>query len=139
MVLSRRLPLLLAVTALAAALALVPGRAESADWNARAAATAPLWVGPTTATVEASAASVSGHVDPRSTTEVWFEYGPTTAYGSRTVSRTVRLGPAPMVETRGTLPGLRPGAAYHVRLVARDDTGRVVGPDTRLVAAPAQG
>jgi hypothetical protein len=132
--LSRRIPLLLAVAVLAVALALVPGRAESADWSDHAAAA--LWTGPTTATVTHAAAAVKAHVDPSGPATVWFEYGETTAYGSRTAPTTVGAVRG-LPKLRETLPRLKPGTTYHVRLVAQDAHGRVAGPDTRFVTRSA--
>lgn len=134
MPLSRRFLLAFAVAALAAALALVPGRAESADWGERAAAAGPLWVGPTTATVSDVAAAVAASVSSDTPTMAWFEYGPTTAYGSRTTSVALEK-PKNGARIGGRLSGLLPATEYHVRLVAEDDHGRVNGADTRFVTA----
>ena len=136
MPLSRRFPLILAVTALAAALALVPGRAESADWNDRTAAGGALWVGPTTAVVSDVAAVVTASASSDKPTTAWFEYGPTAAYGSRTTS--ISLGtPKAGARILGNLSGLVAATEYHVRLVAQDARGRVAGSDTRFVTASA--
>jgi hypothetical protein len=132
--LSRRIPLLLAVAALAVALALVPGRAESADWSDHTAAA--LWAGPTTATVAHATTTLKAHVDPHGPTTVWFEYGATTAYGSRTSPATVDPVSG-LRKLRERLAGLKRGTTYHVRLVAQDATGRVSGPDTRFLTPPA--
>jgi len=134
--LSRRFPLVLAVAALAAALALVPGRAESADWNDRTAASGALWVGPTTAVVSDVAAVVTASASSDKPTTAWFEYGPTAAYGSRTTS--ISLGtPKGGARILGKLSGLVAATEYHVRLVAQDARGRVAGSDTRFVTASA--
>jgi hypothetical protein len=132
--LSRRIPLLLVVAALAVALALVPGRAESADWSEHPGAA--LWAGPTTATVTQRTAAVKARLDPAGPATVWFEYGATTAYGHRTAPATVAAVRG-LPKLRETLARLAPGTTYHVRVVAQDASGRVWGPDTRFVTPSA--
>jgi Ca2+-binding RTX toxin-like protein len=77
--------------------------------------------------ISVSAARVSGAVNPQGRgTLAWFEYGTTTALGSRTPDVDVGFG------TRSTrqfaqLTGLQPGTRYYYRVLARSDAGTVVG------------
>ncbi len=88
--------------------------------------------GPTVSTggadaITVSSARVSGSVDPQGRGAVaWFEYGPTTALGSRTGDQDAGFG------TRATsvsaqITGLQPGTRYYYRAAARSDAGTAVG------------
>ena len=73
--------------------------------------------------VTTTTATLTGSVDPRTrATSWWFEYGTTTAYGSRTPSRNAGSG-ASSRAVSAPVTGLRPGTVYHFRLVARNDAG----------------
>jgi len=77
--------------------------------------------------VTVSSARVSGSVDPQGRgTVAWFEYGTSTALGSRTGDQDAGFG------TRSTrvsaqLGGLQPGTRYYYRAAARSDAGTVMG------------
>ena len=78
--------------------------------------------------VGASTASVAGLLTTHAReTGYWFEFGPTTAYGSSTPARSL-TSPASQTVTE-QLTGLSPGTAYHYRLVARRDGSLVEGAD----------
>ena len=91
-------------------------------------------------------AALWGVVNPNhAPTTYWFEYGPTTAYGSsipgtQDAKTEDSSGdrPVPAIQR---LQGLQPGATYHYRLVAHSDGGTVDGSDlaftlpTQLVAS----
>jgi hypothetical protein len=89
-------------------------------------------------TTTADSATLLGRVDPnRSPTNWWFEYGPTTAYGSRTPDT------APVRGSYGhaisaVIAGLEPAQLYHFRLVAENEAGVAVGDDRpfRTLQAP---
>ena len=55
---------------------------------------------------------------------VWFEYGPTTAYGSATQAMSLEDG-----AFTGALTGLQPGTTYHYRAVAENSAGTTYGND----------
>ncbi|HYI17553.1 MAG TPA: hypothetical protein VD836_02535, partial [Solirubrobacteraceae bacterium] len=77
----------------------------------------------------ATAASVAGQVDARGNeTQVVFDYGTTTAYGSTTAPLTVARGVG-NTDVRADLPGLEPGTTYHVRVRATNAEGAVTGTD----------
>ncbi len=77
--------------------------------------------------ITVSSARVSGSVNPQGRGAVaWFEYGPTTALGSRTGDQDAGFG------TRATsvsaqITGLQPGTRYYYRAGARSDAGTAVG------------
>lgn len=79
-----------------------------------------------------STATATGVVNPQGRRTTWyFEYGPSTRYGSRTPSKSAGSGFAD-VGVSAPIAGLRNAAVYHVRLVARNDAGTTVGADLRF-------
>ncbi len=56
-----------------------------------------------------------------------FEYGPTTAYGSSTPTKSV--GGSDPVNVEANIAGLTPESSYHFRVVAENAEGTVDGPD----------
>jgi hypothetical protein len=100
-----------------------------------------FFVAPTASTGTAGAvteqsATLSGSVNPNGVpTAYWFEYGPTTAYGSTTLS--VDAGSGGAVTATATLGGLSPATTYHYRLVAANSAVVTDGADrTFTTAAP---
>ncbi len=87
-----------------------------------------------------NAATVSAILDTQGLdTSYGFEYGPTSAYGSRTPTQSL-----PTASTAQTvsaqLPGLSAGTTYHFRLVATNAGGTTNGADqtfTTTIPAPA--
>ena len=79
--------------------------------------------------------TLTGAVDPntRSTTW-WFEYGTSTAYGSKTSSQSAGSGSGAKAVSAG-LKGLVSGATYHYRLVAKSDAGTTTGADVAFQTA----
>ena len=75
--------------------------------------------------VSTSAATVSGSVNPEGApVSAFFQFGPTTAYGSATAAQ--RLGPDNTSDTfAATLSGLPAGTPIHYRAVAVSDFGVV--------------
>ncbi len=114
------------------------------DGNASGAAAQLIRVGtparPTAYTQSASllrgtgAVDLSGVVNPNYDRATWyFQYGPTTAYGSSTpVSATNFTNAGDQVSASVT--GLTPGAQYHFRVVATDSTGTTYGSDVGFLA-----
>jgi hypothetical protein len=90
--------------------------------------------------VGTSGATVGGTVDPNgAAANVFFEYGPTTAYGSATPVQAAGSGTA-AVSVQAVLTGLSPATTYHWRLVATSTSfGRVVGADGTFTTAAAAG
>jgi phosphodiesterase/alkaline phosphatase D-like protein len=73
-------------------------------------------------------------------TTYFIEYGVSAAYGSQTASETLPAQPRPgtaiptVQEVRTTAAGLKPGATYHYRVVARNATGEVRSGDRTFVS-----
>lgn len=81
-------------------------------------------------------AVVTGTANPRGvTTDTWFEYGRTTAYGNRTARTRAGAGSTD-VGIRATLTGLAPGVRYHFRLVASSAAGTTVGRNASFATPP---
>lgn len=84
--------------------------------------------------VAGGAATLDGRLNPLGQkTEFYFEYGPTTAYGSQTRPWYGGLQITPRL-CRDQLTGLQPGATYHYRFVAVNATGTSHGADATFVA-----
>jgi hypothetical protein len=99
-------------------------------------ATGKLVLGtPPTAVTEAATeihkndAKISGTSNPGSTsTNVWWEYGTTQAYGFKTAVTNIGAGAAG-VKTTLKLEGLQPGTFYHFRFVAESINGRTTATE----------
>lgn len=79
-------------------------------------------VGPTTATL-------TGRVNPQGrNTSVYFEYGTTSGYGSKTATAFVGASRS-WLNVTAPFSGLTPGTTYHYRLVATSDAGTSRGAD----------
>jgi hypothetical protein len=82
-----------------------------------------------------SSARVAGSVNPQGRGSVaWFEYGTTSALGSRTGDQDAGFG------TRASrlyaqLTGLQPGTRYYYRVAARSDAGTTVGRTRSLTTS----
>jgi hypothetical protein len=77
-----------------------------------------------------SSVEVKGAVDPNNLeTHYYFEYGPTTSYGSVTSTEPAGSGVEP-VSVKATLTKLKPGTTYHYRLVAYNTDGHGHGADS---------
>jgi hypothetical protein len=90
--------------------------------------------GPASAVTEQSA-TLSGSANPNGVpTAYWFEYGPTTAYGSTTSSMDAGSGTGGVAAT-ATLGGLSPATTYHYRLVAANSAVVKHGADQGFTTA----
>ncbi|HTU77791.1 MAG TPA: fibronectin type III domain-containing protein [Solirubrobacteraceae bacterium] len=77
-----------------------------------------------------SSVELKGSADPNGLeTTYYFEYGPTTSYGSATSTEPAGSGVEP-VSVKATITGLRPGGTYHYRLVAHNEDGYGYGADS---------
>ncbi len=102
-----------------------------------AAAQAPTAVTGEATSVGATTAVVTGTIDPGGEATSWYvEYGPTTAYGSRTDPRSAGNGTA-QVDVSGQLRSLTTGATYHYRLVATNASGTSRGADRSFATRAA--
>jgi trimeric autotransporter adhesin len=89
----------------------------------------------TASSIGATSAVVGGTVNPSGrATSWWVEYGPTTAYGSRSSSRSA--GSSSTVQTvSASISGLKIGTLYHFRIVASNSLGTVRGADATFSTA----
>jgi len=82
-----------------------------------------------------SGATLNGLANPNSlATSYFFEYGPTTAYGSKTAEVAIGSGSSPVVASTA-VGGLEPGNTYHYRLVAKSSAGTSPGADQTFTTA----
>jgi uncharacterized repeat protein (TIGR03803 family) len=85
-------------------------------------------IGPTNATL-------SGQVTPNGAdTTAWFQYGPTTNYGSLTPTTFVSATNGLVVTN--LLGGLSAGATYHYQLIATNSAGTSTGGDASFTVGP---
>jgi hypothetical protein len=83
--------------------------------------------------VTASSAVLKGRVNPRGlATEYYFQYGPTTAYGSQSSAASAGSG---TLEVKLTQPvtGLQPYTTYHFRVIATSSAGTTASTDATFV------
>ena len=112
-------------TAVRAALALVAVLALGAGV---AVAQAPVATTEPATKVTSTTATLNGTVVPnQSGTTYYFQYGPTTAYGTQTPTQPVNGMGAKSVSADVT--GLSPSTTYHYRLVAVNSAGTTFGAD----------
>jgi hypothetical protein len=100
------------------------------DLMFRTAPDAPLVATGDAVDVTTSKATLIGAVDTNGlATEVYFEFGPTAAYGQNTTHRAIQAGVG-VVDIAEEVSGL--DATYHYRLVARNTAGTAYGDDVLL-------
>jgi Ca2+-binding RTX toxin-like protein len=89
--------------------------------------------------VKATTATIEGTVDPEgSATTYYFEYGPTTAYGTKIPASPKAVGTGfATVAVNQALTGLTQGTTYHYRLVATNGAGTETGFDQTFVTLKA--
>jgi len=116
--------------------------ATNACLSSGSAIIGPSWYGlascfcktPTTTTKAASSitqttATLNGTVNPNGLeTKYWFEYGPTTAYGTKTAETSAGSGTANASASKG-ITGLAEATTYHYRLVGSNSEGKSYGAD----------
>jgi hypothetical protein len=92
---------------------------------------APGISGVVSTAVSASSARIAATIDPDGTpSSAYVEYGPTSAYGSRTAPSAPASVAGPL---SAVLEGLRPATTYHYRVVATSSTGTSSTPDQTVV------
>jgi streptogramin lyase len=69
-------------------------------------------------------------------TEYYFQYGPSSEYGSQTSTASAGSGAAPAVVSANAI-GLSPTTSYHFRAVATNASGTTYGPDQTFTTASA--
>jgi hypothetical protein len=102
-----------------------------------ASAATPLVTTGGAAQVTITTATLTGTVNPRGlTTSYFFQYGTTTAYGTRTPSTSAGKGGAALAAA-AQVTGLAPNTRYHYRLLAHNSDGTIAGND-RTFRTPRQ-
>ena len=87
--------------------------------------------------ISSTGATLTGSVNPNSRPTSWFfEYGTSTAYGSRTPSQSGGAGTTAF-NVSAQVTGLQAGRTYHFRLVATSDGGTSHGADQSFTAGSA--
>lgn len=85
--------------------------------------------------IGSTSARLNGTVNPNGqATRWWFEYGTSTAYGSRTSTRNAGSG-TKAAAVAFSVSGLRRETTYHFRLVAANDSGTSFGADRTFSTA----
>jgi hypothetical protein len=81
--------------------------------------------------VKGATATLNGTVDPEgAATTYWFEYGTTTAYGSKVPFFPASAGSGVNpIAVNAALSGLQPNTTYHFRVVASNEFGETEGDD----------
>jgi hypothetical protein len=104
---------------------------------AAASAAAPAATTLGAAQITITSATLTGNVNPHGVaTSYYFQYGTTTAYGSRTPSIAVGKGTS-TVAAAAQVTGLAPNTRYHYRLIAHNADGTDSGGD-RAFRTPRQ-
>jgi alpha-tubulin suppressor-like RCC1 family protein len=130
---NRRVPTTVSMTQLPAGSRFMFVRSGSVASHSLAIAATPA-TPPTALTDEAtnitsSAATLFGVVNPNgSATEVYFNYGPTTSYGTITPVQSLPSGITAVTVT-APITGLSPNGTYHYQIVATNAGGTVSGLD----------
>ena len=80
-----------------------------------------------------TSATLNGYVGPNGLeTKVYFEYGPTVSYGTKTPEVSAGSGTATVAKTEA-ISKLNPNVQYHYRMVAKSSAGTTVGVDRTFV------
>ncbi len=96
----------------------------------------PLVVTNAAQNVQTTSVTLTGTVDPKGRSTNWhFDYGTTTAYGSKTQSHNAGSGSG-TVAVSAVVSGLTVGTTYHFRLVASNSVGTSTGADVSFLTAP---
>jgi hypothetical protein len=93
---------------------------------------APVVVTGAATGLTASSATLKGIVNPEALATSWyFEYGPTTSYGSKTPARSLAASPN-NTNISAAISNLAPKTTFHYRLVATSSAGTSLGVDFAL-------
>ena len=112
----------------------VGGRGEIVDFTAPA--TTPTATTSSAINVGETGATLRGTANPRGgAARAWFQYGPTTGYGS--ISSSLNIGSG-TTDTSVTIPvtSLTPNATYHFRIVVSNSVAVVAGTDASFLTVP---
>lgn len=114
------------------------GTADGGDWTFTTTLLPPAAVTGAATQVTAAEATVHATVNAsNATTHVWFDYGPTTAYGRVATAQPATVTGVVDEQVSATLTGLEPSTTYHYRVWAGSDGGATEGGDATFTTAPA--
>ena len=109
--------------------------AVAGDGVAGASGPAPVSSPVAVAAILSTTAMLRGAPNPEGQpAQAWFEYGTTSAYGSRTPGQSLGSGSVP-VPISALVSGLAPDTTYHVRLDVQSASATVVGPDSSFTTS----
>ncbi len=98
---------------------------------------APTAITGAVSAIGGTSATLNGTVNPDgSATDWWFEFGTSTAYGSKTTTTAAGSGTANVAVSKG-LTALSAATTYHYRLVAKNSSGTTNGSDGIFTTASA--
>lgn len=96
---------------------------------------APIATTGVTTALTATSLTLTGVIEPNGqATSYFFEFGPTTAYGTRTTSRSAGSGSSALAVSV-VVPNLMPKTLYHYRLVSESAAGVAYGHDATATTA----
>lgn len=110
------------------------GTAYGKDYSFTTQSPPTVVTGPS-ANTNTVAGTLLGSVNPnRLESTFYFEYGPTTAYGSKTPSLEAHLGSGENpIAVSGPISNLKPNTVYHYRVVATNLVGTAYGNDKSII------
>jgi hypothetical protein len=112
---------------------------SDATFTTLAGAAPPVVTTGGSSSVTSAGATVNGTVNPQaSDTSYYFEYGPTTGYGTSTTPVSAGAG-ATAQNVSAALTGLAGSTTYHYRLVATNANGTTFGSDATFTTKAAPG
>jgi hypothetical protein len=112
-------------------LILISLTAQAAKWRP----SAPGVTTQSATAVSSSGATLNGTVNPKlKATTYYFEYGTSTAYGTRTTTASAGGG-ASTAQVSATVSGLTASTTYHFRLVATNSVGTSYGADSAFTTS----
>ena len=96
---------------------------------------APTAVTNSATSVSASGARLNGSADPNgASTNAWFQWGTSTAYGNTTALNSVGSGTSP-ISYNADLGALACGTTYHFRAVAQNSGGTTYGSNSSFTTS----
>ena len=128
----RRMRVAAAIVLVACGIAAVAISSVGSPAPASAASSPPAVTTSEATGVSQSGATLSGTVNPDGqATSYYFQYGPTTSYGTQTGPANVGSGTTP-VAVHQAIYGLAPNTTYHYQLVAKSSAGTSYGSDQTI-------
>jgi len=111
------------------------GVALGSDMTFTTPAMAPTVATQPATSITAKGAALNATIDPNGTaTTAYFEYGPSSAYGSRTPLMSLGTG-TNTLPISSSVGGLSAGFTYHFRIIASNPGGTVLGADSTFATS----